>query len=67
MLHLQAASSCISNGPAGEYVGLREDNEIEDRWLVTFANLALGYVEPGSHHFTALPLSTPTRLASGEA
>ena len=50
---------------AGEYVGLREDNE--DRWLVLFATLALGYVESGSHHFTALPLFTPTRLAAGEA
>ncbi|HWB43803.1 MAG TPA: IS481 family transposase [Hyphomicrobiaceae bacterium] len=52
---------------AGEYVGLREDNAIADRWLVSFAHLHLGYVEPGSHHFTALPLSTPTRLASGAA
>ena len=57
----------LSAALAGEYVGLREDNEIDDRWLVTFGNLALGHVEPGSHHFTVLPLSTPTRLASGEA
>jgi len=57
----------LSTALAGEYVGLREDNAIEDRWLVTFADLALGHVEPGSHYFTALPLPTPTRLASGEA
>ncbi len=57
----------LAKALAGEYVGLREDNDIEDRWLVTFANLALGFVEPGSHHFTALPLPTPTRLASGVA
>jgi transposase InsO family protein len=68
MLHLRGRRQLyLSTALAGEYVGLREDNEIEDRWLVTFANLALGYVEPGSHHFTALPLSTPTRLAGGEA
>ena len=57
----------LSTALAGEYVGLREDNEIEDRWLVTFAHLALGHVERGTDHFTPLPLSTPTRLASGEA
>jgi hypothetical protein len=52
---------------AGEYVGLREDPEIEDRWLVTFASLDLGHVEPGSHHFTALPRPTPTSLLASEA
>jgi transposase InsO family protein len=57
----------LSAALAGEEVGLREDNEIDDRWLVTFADLALGHVEPGSDHFTALPLLTPTRLAAGEA
>jgi transposase InsO family protein len=51
---------------AGEYVGLREDNVVEDRWLVTFANMALGHVEPGCHHFTALNLSTPTTLVQNE-
>ena len=57
----------LSTALAGEHVGLREDNEIEDRWLVTFANLALGYVEPRTQHFPPLPLSPPPRLASGEA
>lgn len=57
----------LSTALAGEYVGLLEDNEIADRWLVRFAHLALGYVEPGSQHFTALPVPTPTRLASSEA
>jgi hypothetical protein len=57
----------LSVALACEDVGLREDNEIDDRWHVSFANLALGYVEPGSEHFTPLPLSTPTRLAGGEA
>ena len=68
LLHLGGRKQVyLSTALAGEYVGLREDSEIEDRWLVIFANLALGYVEPGSHHFTALPLLTPTRLARGEA
>lgn len=57
----------LSAALAGEYVGLREDTAIADRWLVTFAHLHLGYIEPGSHHFTALPLSTPTRLAPSVA
>lgn len=57
----------LSAALAGEYVGLREADTIADRWLVTFANLSLGYIEPGSHHFTALPLSTPTRLPSAAA
>lgn len=68
LLHLGRRKQVyLSTALAGEYVGLREDNEIEDRWLVTFANLELGFIEPGSHHFTSLPLHTPTRLASGEA
>ena len=67
MLHLRGRRHLyLSAALAGEDVGLREDNEIDDRWLVTFAHLALGYVEPGSHHFTALPVPTPTRLATGE-
>lgn len=52
---------------AGEDVGLREDTQIEESWHVRFANLALGYVDPGSDHLTPLPLSIPTRLASGAA
>lgn len=66
MLYLHSRRTLyLSTALAGEYVGLREDNAIADRWLVTFANLHLGYVEPGCHHFTPLPHSTPTRLASG--
>ena len=57
----------LSAALAGEYVGLREDNVIADRWLVTFANLVLGHLEPGSDHFTVLPVPTPTRLALGAA
>jgi transposase InsO family protein len=57
----------LSIALACQDVGLREDNEIDDRWHVCCAHLALGYVEPGSDHFTPLPLSTPTRLAGGEA
>jgi transposase InsO family protein len=64
LLHLRGRKQVhLSAALAGECVGLREDNEIDDRWLVTFAHLALGHVEPGSHHFTALPLPTPTHLA----
>ena len=57
----------LSRALAGEYVGLREDNQIEDRWLVTFATLDLGHVEPGSNHFTPMSLVTPTSLAPSEA
>jgi transposase InsO family protein len=57
----------LSSALAGEYVGLREDAAMPDRWLVLFANLNLGYVEPGSDHFTPLPVATPTRLAGAEA
>jgi len=57
----------LSTALACEDVGLREDNEIDDRWHVSFANLALGYVDAGSEHFTPLPHSTPTGPASGEA
>lgn len=68
MLHLPGRKQLyLSAALAGEYVGLREDDEIEDRWLVTFSNLALGYIEPGRQRFTALPVPTPTCLASGEA
>jgi transposase InsO family protein len=57
----------LTKALAGEYVGLREDDEVEDRWLVTFANLDLGHVEPGSNHFTPMSLATPTSLAPGQA
>src|SRR5215475_13372760 len=57
----------LSTALACEDVGLREDNEIDDRWHVSFANLALGYVDAGSEHFTPLPHATPTGPASGEA
>jgi transposase InsO family protein len=57
----------LTRALAGEYVGLREDDQIEDRWLVTFANLDLGHVEPGSNHFTSMSLTTPTSLAPSEA
>jgi len=68
MLYLHGSKQVyLSKALAGEYVGLREDDHTEDRWLVTFANLDLGYVEPGSHYFTALPICTPTRLAPIEA
>jgi len=68
MLHARGRKQVyLSTALAGEYVGLREDNEIEDRWLVTFANIDLGHIEPGSHHFTALTFPTPTRLANCEA
>jgi len=57
----------LSTALAGEDVGLQEDNAIDDRWHVRFAHLTLGSIEPGSDHFTPLPLSPPHRLASGAA
>jgi transposase InsO family protein len=68
LLHMRGRKQVhLTAALAGEYVGIREDNLIEDRWLVTFANLDLGYVEPGSNHFTAMTLTTPTTLALNEA
>jgi transposase InsO family protein len=56
----------LTRALAGEYVGLREDNNVIDRWLVSFADIDLGHVEPGSNYFTALPIPTPTRLAASK-
>jgi transposase InsO family protein len=68
LIHMRGRKQLyLSKALAGEYVGLREDNDVEDRWLVTFANLDLGHVEPGSHHFNSLNPSTPNCLASSEA
>jgi transposase InsO family protein len=65
LLHLAGRKQIhLTSALAGEYVGIREDDEVEDRWLVTFANLDLGYVEPGSNHFTPLTLTTPATLRS---
>ena len=57
----------LSTALAGEDVGLWEDNEIEQRWHVRFANLPLGYVDPGNDHLTPSLPSTLPRLASGAA
>ncbi len=56
----------LTTALAGEYVGLREDNDVIDRWVVSFAGIDLGHVEPGSNHFVALRLTTPTELAASK-
>lgn len=56
----------LTKALAGEYVGLRENNDIIDRWLVSFANIDLGHVEPGSNYFTALTIPTPTQLVASK-
>jgi hypothetical protein len=43
----------LSKALAGQTVGIREEDP--DRWLVTFAQLDLGHVEPNSNHFTPTP------------
>ena len=54
----------LAQALSGELVGIRE--ETADRWLVTFAQLDLGYVEPGSNRFTPVT-SNPTSYALPEA
>ena len=43
----------LSKALAGQTVGIREEDP--DRWLVTFAQLDLGHIEPNSNHFTPPP------------
>jgi putative transposase len=47
----------LSEALAGQYVGIRE--ETEDRWLVSFMHLHLGYVEPRCNHFTQITAVSP--------
>jgi putative transposase len=47
----------ITKALAGQLVGIREENE--DRWLVSFLHLHLGYVEPRCNRFTPITLSCP--------
>jgi len=54
----------LAKSLSGEHVGIRE--ETADRWLVTFAQLDLGYVEPGSNRFTTIT-SNPTSYEMPEA
>lgn len=57
LVHLAARRQVhLTKALAGQTVGIRE--ETPDRWLVTFANLDLGHIEPNSHHFT--PTAPPT-------
>lgn len=43
----------LAKALAGENVGIREEEP--DRWLVTFASIDLGHIEPNSNHFTPSP------------
>jgi hypothetical protein len=47
----------LTKALAGQLVGIREESE--DRWLVSFMHLDLGYVEPRCNHFTPITLSGP--------
>jgi hypothetical protein len=47
----------LTNALAGQLVGIRE--ETEDRWLVSFMHLDLGYVEARCNHFTPITLPPP--------
>lgn len=51
----------LANALAGQLVGIRE--ETDDRWLVTFMNLDLGYIEPHSNRFTCINHNQPTPAA----
>jgi transposase InsO family protein len=50
----------LTQALAGQLVGIRE--ETDDRWLVSFMTLDLGYVEPRSNCFT--PITPPSPLAT---
>jgi transposase InsO family protein len=53
MIHLAGRRQVyLANALAGQLVGIREEDD--DRWLVTFMNLDLGYIEPGSNRFTPI-------------
>ena len=47
----------LTKALAGQLVGIREESD--DRWLVSFMNIDLGYVEPRSNRFTQVTLSSP--------
>jgi transposase InsO family protein len=47
----------LTTALAGQLVGVRE--ETDDRWLVSFMNLDLGYVEPRCNHFTQITPDSP--------
>ena len=47
----------LTTALAGQLVGIREESD--DRWLVSFMNLDLGYVEPRCNRFTPATLSCP--------
>jgi transposase InsO family protein len=47
----------LTKALAGQLVGIREERD--DRWLVSFMHLDLGYVESRCNHFTPITLSCP--------
>jgi transposase InsO family protein len=48
----------LTKALAGQLVGIREEGD--DRWLVSFMNIDLGYVEPRCNRFTPItPSSSP--------
>jgi transposase InsO family protein len=47
----------LSKALAGELVGIREEDP--DRWVVTFMQQDLGYIEPGCNNFTTIEPATP--------
>jgi putative transposase len=63
LIHLQGRRQVyLAKALAGQLVGIRE--ETDDRWLVTFINLDLGYVEPRSNQFTTINLNLPPPAAN---
>lgn len=47
----------LSKALAGQLVGVREVSD--DRWLVSFMHIDLGYVEPRCNRFTQITLASP--------
>ena len=47
----------LTQALAGQLVGIREESD--DRWLVSFMTIDLGYVEPRCNHFTQITLPSP--------
>lgn len=63
LIHLQGRRQVyLAKALAGQLIGIREESD--DRWLVTFVNLDLGYVEPRSNRFTTINPNQPPPAAT---
>ena len=58
LLHLPGRRQVhLTKALAGQLVGIREESD--DRWLVSFMHIDLGYVEPRCNRFTQITWPSP--------